>query len=157
MEKELGASAPPRFSGQKNEWDFPHGPLTERILGAAIQVHRQLGPGFLEKLYENALCLEFAKRSIGFERQLPVHVTYDGVEIGMHRLDLVIEQKVVVEIKAVKEIEDVHLATVMSYLKATRLSAGLILNYRAARLAIRRVVSTGRITAETRRGGSAED
>ena len=151
MEKDLGASAPPRFGGQK-EWQFPHGELTDRILGAAIQVHRLLGPGFLEKMYENAVCLELAKRRIGFERQVPVHVTYDGEEIGLHRIDLIIERKVVVEIKAIKEVEDVHLATVLSYLKATGLTAGLILNYRAARLAIRRVVSTGHITTEARRG-----
>jgi GxxExxY protein len=157
MDKNFGASAPPRFGGQKSEWQFPHSGLTDRILGAAIHVHRQLGPGFLEKMYENALCLEFAKRGLPFARQVPARVSYDGVEIGMHRLDLIVEGKVVVELKAVKDIEDVHLATVLSYLKATSLEAGLILNYAAAKLRIRRVVRTANWTAEARRGGSAEE
>lgn len=156
MDNKLGASAPPRFGDKKPEWEFPHSGLTERILGAAIHVHRQLGPGFLEKMYENALCLEFAKRRLPFQRQVPVTVRYDGEEIGMHRLDLIVEGKVVVEIKAAKDIEDVHLATVLSYLRATGLQAGLLLNYRAARLGIRRVVSSSRFVAEPRRGGSAE-
>lgn len=156
MGNNFGASVPPRFRGEKPDWEFPHSDLTERILGAAIHVHRQLGAGFLEKMYEKALCIELRKRGVQFEKQVPVRVVYEGEEIGFHRLDLVIERKVVVEIKAIKEIEDVHLATVLSYLKATRLTAGLILNYRAARLRIRRVVSTERLTTEAQRGGSAE-
>lgn len=155
MENDLGASAPQRLSDKK-EWEFPHSDLTERILGAAIHVHRTLGPGFLEKMYENALCLEFSKRALRFQRQVPVRVLYDGQEIGKHVLDLIVERKVVIEIKAIKEVEDVHLATVLSYLRATGLAAGLVVNFRAARLGIRRVVSTGRFIAEARRGGSAE-
>jgi GxxExxY protein len=153
MESDLGASAPQRLR-DKREWEFPHGELTERILGVAIHVHRQLGPGFLEKMYENALCLELTKN---FQRQVPVRVLYDGEEVGRHVLDLIVERKVVVEIKPVKEIEDVHLAIVLSYLRATGLAAGLVVNYRAARLGIRRVVSTGRSFAETRRSGGAEE
>jgi GxxExxY protein len=156
MERNLGVSASPRLSDKKSEWEFPHSGLTERILGAAIHVHRQLGPGFLEKMYENALCLELTKRALQFQRQVPVRVLYDCEEIGLHRLDLIVERKIVVEIKAVKDIEDVHLATVLSYLRATRLEAGLVLNYTAARLRIRRVVSSGRSISEARSGGSAE-
>ena len=86
MEKKLGASAPQRLSDKNQTWEFPHSGLTERILGAAIHVHRALGPGFLEKLYENALCLELTKRQLPFQRQVPVRVRYDGEEIGMHFL-----------------------------------------------------------------------
>jgi GxxExxY protein len=108
-------------------------------------------------MYENALCLEFATRGLPYSRQVPVRVLYEGNEIGWHRLDLIVEQKVVIEVKAVKEIEDVHLATVLSYLKATQLEAGLLLNFSAAKLRIRRVVRTGQRIAETRKGGSAEE
>ena len=127
--------------------------FADRILGAAIHVHRQLGPGFLEKMHENALCLEFTKRRLPLTRQVPVRVSYDGSEIGMHRLAVIVDGCVVVEIKAVKDTEDVHLATVLSYLKATSLEAGLILNYAAAKLRIRRVVRTANWTAEARSGG----
>ena len=156
MENKLGASAPQRLSDKKQTWEFPHSGLTERILGAAIHVHRALGPGFLEKLYENALSLELTKRQLPFQRQVPVRVRYDGEEIGMLVLDLIIDQKVVVEIKAIKDVEDVHLATVLSYLRATSLEAGLVLNFRAGRLGIRRVVSTGRFVAEARKSGDAD-
>ena len=149
MENKLGVSAPQRLSDKKQTWEFPHSGLTERILGAAIHVHRALGPGFLEKLYENALCLELTKRQLPFQRQVPVRIRYDGEEIGMHVLDLIIDQKVVVEVKAIKEVDDVHLATVLSYLRATSLQAGLVLNVRAGRLGIRRVVSTGRGHGQT--------
>jgi GxxExxY protein len=147
----------PRFGDQKIYWDFPHRDLTDRIIGAAIFVHRQLGPGFLEKLYENALDIEFSKRGILFNRQVSVQVLYDGKAIGMHRIDMIIEQKVVVELKAVKEIEDIHLATTLSYLKATQIEVGLILNFAAAKLLIRRVIRTEKLTTEAQRYGNAEE
>jgi GxxExxY protein len=157
MEKDLDATARPHLSDQKPRWEFPHRGLTDRILGAAVQVHCRLGPGFIEKMYENALCLEFGTRRLAFDRQVPVLVLYEGTEIGLHRLDLIIEGKVVVEVKAIKEFEDVHLATMLSYLKATRLEAGLLLSFAAARLRIRRVVRTGRSTAEAPTGGSIDE
>lgn len=86
MEKTFRASAFQRSCDNKDAGEYPHSELTSRILGAAVHVHRQLGPGFLEKMYENALCLELTKREIAFERQAPVRVTYEGEEIGMHRL-----------------------------------------------------------------------
>ena len=98
-------------------WDFPQRALTEKIIGAAIQVHRQLGPGFLEKTYENAFCLELTKRGMAFSRQTTVRILYEGTDIGSHRLDLIIDGAVVGEIKAVKAIEDLHLATVLSYFR----------------------------------------
>jgi GxxExxY protein len=140
MEKNSGDSNLPRFGGIKNDWEFPLGDLTERIIGAAIHVHRHLGPGFLEKIYENALKVEFLKRGIIFHQQASIRIVYNGELIGMHRLDLLVENKVVVEIKSVKSIDDIHLATVFSYLKATNLDVGLILNYCAPTLKIRRVV-----------------
>jgi GxxExxY protein len=142
MEKTFSDSVLPRFGDQKSKWEFPHRVLTDRILGAAVQVHRRLGPGFLERMYENALCLEFGRRSLAFDRQVPVRVLYEEADIGLHRLDLIVEKKVIIEVKAVKDFEDAHLATVLSYLKATQLDVGLLLNFSAAKLRIRRVVRT---------------
>ncbi len=83
-----------------------HEGLTGRIIGAAIEVHRQLGPGFVESIYENALTVELRAQSISFLRQLTVPVLYRDLEVGLHKLDLLVENLIVVELKAVKEVND---------------------------------------------------
>ena len=114
--------------------------MTERILNAAIAVHRQLGPGFLESVYTAALTIEFRKHGLQFERQRRLPILNDGVEIGFHRLDLLVEGTIVVELKAVKRIEDVHFAVVRSFLKAANRNLGLLLNFAALKLLIKRVL-----------------
>lgn len=106
-----------------------HRELTEQIIGAAIEVHRRLGPGFLESIYENALVIELRKRGISVEKQVEVPVFYDGLEVGLHRLDLLVGGIIIVELKAIKAIEDVHFAVVRSYLSALRLEHGLLFNF----------------------------
>ena len=113
--------------------------LSERIIGCSIRVHRALGPGFLEKVYEEALAIELTKAGLAFERQKIVILLYHGIPIGEHRLDLLAAARVVVELKACKAIEDIHLATARSYLKATNLPLALILNFAKPVLEIRRV------------------
>jgi GxxExxY protein len=119
-----------------------HEELTERIIQAAIAVHRQLGPGFLESIYEAALAIELRKHGLRFERQRRLPILYDGVEIGFHRLDLLVEDTIVVELKAVKRIEDIHFAVVRSYLKAADRKHGLLLNFAAPKLLIKRVLGS---------------
>lgn|SRR5579862_926007 len=111
------------------------------ILGAAIEVHRALGAGFLESVYENALAVALRNRGIHFARQHGVRVWFEGQEVGLHRLDLVVEEQVVVEIKAVRALEDIHFAQLRSYLRATGLHTGLLLNFNAPILVIKRIVS----------------
>jgi GxxExxY protein len=113
--------------------------ITESIIGAAITVHRELGPGFLESIYEQALAVEFAMQGIGFVRQKTIPLFYRDHRIGEHRLDFLIEDKIIVELKAVEALENVHFAIVRSYLKATRLADGLILNFSTMPVAIKRV------------------
>src|SRR6266478_7739465 len=113
--------------------------ITDRIIAAAIDVHGELGPGFLESIYENALAVEFALRGIAFIRQKPIPLFYKDHQIGEHRLDFLVEGKIVVELKAIETLEDVHFAIVRSYLKATNPADGLILNFATAPLTIRRV------------------
>jgi GxxExxY protein len=113
--------------------------LSERIIGGGIRVHRALGPGFLEKIYEAALAIELAKGALTFERQKILILTYDGKPIGEHRLDLLVESRVVVELKACKAIEDIHHATARSYLKATGLPIAMGMNFAKPTLEIRRV------------------
>lgn len=119
-----------------------HAELSERIIGCCIKVHRALGPGFLEKIYEEALCRELDKVGLRYERQKTIVVFYDGKPIGEHRLDLLLEGLVVLKLKATAAIEDVHLATAKSYLKATVLQLALVVNFARPVLDIRRVVLT---------------
>jgi GxxExxY protein len=113
--------------------------ITESIIAAAIAVHRELGPGFLESVYEQALAVEFAIRGIAFVRQKAIPLFYRDHQIGEHRLDFVVEGKIVVELKAIEALENVHFAIVRSYLKAAGLSDGLILNFSSMPLTVKRV------------------
>jgi GxxExxY protein len=112
--------------------------ITQRVIAAAITVHRELGPGFLESIYEQALAVEFALSGIGFVRQKPVTLFYKDHQIGEHRLDFVVEETVVVELKAISALEDIHFAIGRSYLKAANLEDGLLLNFATTPLAIKR-------------------
>ena len=113
--------------------------LTGKIIGAAIRVHKELGPGFVESIYEEAMALELQTTGIPFERQKLVRVLYRGQPVGEHRLDLLVDKAVVVELKAVSELQDIFFARTRSYLKALDLKHGLILNFAAMPLTIKRV------------------
>jgi len=114
--------------------------LTEKIIGCAIEVHKKLGPGFLESIYENALIIELQRKNLKVEQQREVLIKYDGMEVGRHRLDLIVDETVVVELKAVKNIEDIHFAIVKSYLKATGKEHGLLINFSKPVLEVKRVI-----------------
>ena len=107
--------------------------LTEAIIGAAIEVHRALGPGLLESAYEECLSRELALREIPFARQVPLPVEYKGVRLECgYRLDLLVADAVVVEIKAVAGLEPIHSAQVLTYLKLTGCKLGLLMNFNVA-------------------------
>ena len=132
-----------RTSGSSGQVeDYPEKELTERIIGCAITVHKALGPGYLEAIYENALAHELTKQGFRVQRQLPAEVIYDGVVCGEHRLDILVEGKVVLELKNVDAIHEKHLAQVISTLKAFRARVGLLLNFNEAQLTrgLRRVI-----------------
>ena len=115
--------------------------LSKKIIGAAIKVHKELGPGFLENIYEEALKVELERQGISFQSQKEVEIQYGGVPVGLHRLDLLVENKIIVELKAVKELSDIHFAQLRSYLKATGLKVGLLLNFAQPTLEIKRIVN----------------
>src|SRR5436305_3248277 len=112
--------------------------ITQQIIAAAIRVHRELGPGFVESIYEEALAVEFALSGIQFIRQHSIPLFYRDHQIGEHRLDFLVEGKIIVELKAITELEDIHFAIGRSYLKATNLDDGLLLNFATASLTIKR-------------------
>ena len=118
-----------------------HGELTGEIIGAAIEVHRKLGPGFLEKIYEAALCIELTKRRIRHDRQAPFEIFYEGHNIGKHRLDLLVEDTILVDLKTVKAFDDTHLSIARSALRAAGKRHGLLLNFARSRLQVRRVIT----------------
>jgi GxxExxY protein len=111
-----------------------HDPLTEKIIGAAIEVHRLLGPGLLESIYEVALAVELTLCQIPFQTQVEVDIQYKGHVIKGQRLDMVVQGEVVVELKSVANLPDVATAQVISYLKASGLKRGLLLNFGCKRL-----------------------
>lgn len=113
--------------------------LSGKIIGAAIRVHEALGPGFLEAIYEEALCIELEAIGLRFERQFPVKLAYRDKPIGEHRLDLLVEDEIVVELKTVVEFDPIHFAITRSYLKATGCELGLLLNFATPTLTIKRV------------------
>ncbi len=112
-----------------------HEELTEKIIGAAIEVHRALGPGLLESAYEECLCRELDLRGIAFQRQVPLPVEYKGVKLDCgYRIDAVVEDSVTLELKCVEHILPVHEAQLLTYLKLTAKRIGLIINFNVATL-----------------------
>jgi GxxExxY protein len=111
--------------------------ISERVIGCAIEVHKQLGPGLLESVYESALCVELGLAGLQFQQQVPVSVSYKGRVIGDLRLDLLVENLVVIEIKSVDRIEPVFEAQILSYLKLSGKRLGLLINFN------NRLVKTG--------------
>lgn len=112
------------------DWDH----LTNRIIGCAIEVHSNLGPGLLEKFYEEALVCELEHAGLRFSRQHLINMMYKGRPLGEYRLDLVVEQLVIVELKVVEKVLDVHGAQLLSYLRSANLPLGLLINFNHTRL-----------------------
>ncbi len=116
-----------------------HEAVTESIIGAFFEVYNSLGYGFLEKVYENALCAEFRRRGLSFVQQFPIKVEYRGEVVGEYFADLVVEESVVVEVKAVRSLAVEHGAQLLNYLKATGYEVGLILNFGPKAKVVRKV------------------
>jgi GxxExxY protein len=114
--------------------------VSGRILAAAVEVHKALGPVFLESIYQKAMEVALQHRGIAFQRQKEIHVYFEEVDVGLQRLDLVVEEQIILELKAVKDLEEIHFSQLRSYLKATRLRVGLLLNFNSPTLVIKRVV-----------------
>jgi GxxExxY protein len=115
-------------------------PLSGQIIEAALAVHKELGPGFLESIYENAMKVALGHLGILFQSQAEIEIHFRGVAVGGHRMDLVVGGEIVVELKAVEVLKEIHFAQLKSYLKATGLQVGLLFNFNSPTLVVKRVV-----------------
>jgi len=115
--------------------------LTDQIIKISIDIHKALGPGFVEKIYQRALYLEFKNTKFKFAREKKIIVNYKNINLGYETVDFDVEEKVLVEVKAVSKINEIHLAQVLSYLKSSGRRVGLILNFARSVLEIKRVVN----------------
>ena len=118
--------------------------LAHEVIGAAIEVHRVLGAGFLESVYEKALAIELRRREIGFERQVPIHLSYKREPVGDARLDFLVGKRLVLELKACNGLNEIHQAQVINYLRAISRPLALLINFNVLRLkdGLRRIVLT---------------
>ena len=103
--------------------------ITERIIGCAIEVHRHLGPGLLESAYEEALCIELDLQGLGFQRQLALPALYKGIQVGEYRLDLLVDDQIIVELKSVEQHNPVFEAQLLTYLRISNKKVGLLINF----------------------------
>ena len=115
--------------------------LTERIIGIAMDIHNKLGPGFVEKIYQRAMAYEFKKGKIKFAEEAEIRVKYETIELGHQRVDFLVGDEVIVELKCVGELNNIHSAQMLSYLKTANKRIGLILNFAENRLGIKRMVN----------------
>ena len=130
----------PAGNTEYTEGKYPHSGITDRIIKSAIEVHKNLGPGFLENIYENALILELKQQGLKVEDQKLIPIAYKGIFVGEHRVDLLIENEVIVENKTVKDFDGIHQAQLLSYLKATGKRVGLLLNFAKTKIDVKRII-----------------
>ena len=120
--------------------EYPESELTGKIIGCAMEVHRILGNGFQEVIYQRALAIEMAMQGLSFNREFEMGISYKGHDIGTRRVDFFVEDKIMVEIKAIIQLEDVHLAQSINYLEAYSMDIGLLINFGNTSLQFKRVM-----------------
>ncbi|MHC4233294.1 MAG: GxxExxY protein [Planctomycetota bacterium] len=123
-----------------SEEELIHKELVYEVVGCAMKVHRELGYGFLEKVYENSMMVLLNKKSIKAKQQFPVPVHFENVIVGEYFADFMIEDKILVELKTVEKIANVHFAQVLNYLKATGIKLGLLINFGPRKLEYERII-----------------
>ena len=125
--------------------EYKYSDLTEKIIGCCMKVHNTLGNGFQEVIYQRALAIEFDKINVQFERELEMPIFYDDKNIGTRRVDFLIDEKVLLELKAVTTLENVHLAQALNYIEAFKLEIGLLINFGNTKLEFKRLIKTKKL------------
>ena len=128
-----------------NQQYYKHADITRKIIGAAMKVQSTLGNGFQEVIYQRTMAIEMTKIGLDFQRELVMPIYYDNKQIGTRRVDFLVEGKVMLELKAVTALEDVHLAQAINYLEAYGLEVGLLINFGSKSLQFRRLINSKRV------------
>lgn len=127
---------------------YKYSELTGKIIGCAMKVHTTLGNGFQEAIYQRCLEIELHKQGLLFSRELEMLIFYEGIEVGRRRVDFLIDEKVMVELKAVSKLEDIHLAQVVNYLEAYKLETGLLINFGSKSLEFKRITNEHKLARQ---------
>ncbi|QHS54872.1 GxxExxY protein [Mucilaginibacter sp. 14171R-50] len=130
--------------------DYKHSDITGKIIGCAMKVHRTLGNGFQEVIYQRCLAIEMQKQGISFSRELEMTIHYEEVEVGTRRVDFLVENVVMVELKAISQLDDAHLAQVLNYLEAYKLATGLLINFGGRSLEFKRATNEHKLSRKNR-------
>ena len=121
--------------------EYKYSDLTGKIIGCAMKVHNTLGNGFQEVIYQRCLAIEMEKQGLKFKRELEMDIYYEGYKVGTRRVDFLVENKVMVELKALSKLEKVHIAQALNYLEAYQLEIGLLINFGSTRLQFKRLIN----------------
>ena len=121
---------------------YKHSDVTEKIIGCAMKVHSTMGNGFQEVIYQRALAIEMKKQGLEFSREKEMTIFYEGQEIGTRRVDFFVENKIMVELKALTQLEDVHMAQAINYLEAYSMEIGLLINFGSKSLQFKRLINS---------------
>ncbi len=124
--------------------EYKHSDITSKIIGCAMKVHSTLGNGFQEVIYQRALAIEMRKAGLGFQREMEMPIFYEDEQIGTRRVDFFVEDKIMVELKAITQLEKVHLAQALNYLEAYKMEIGLLINFGETSLKFHRIISQNR-------------
>jgi GxxExxY protein len=127
---------------------YKHSDLTGKIIGCAMKVHGTLGNGFQEVIYQRCLAIEMERQGLGYARELEMTIYYEGIDVGTRRVDFLVEDKIMVELKAITNLEDVHLAQALNYLEAYKLETGLLINFGSRSLQFKRVTNEQKLAAQ---------
>jgi len=125
--------------------NYTNSDLTGKIIGCAMRVHTTLGNGFQEVIYQRCLAIEMSKASLAYARELAMSIFYDGIDVGTRRVDFLVENKIMVELKALTQLEPVHLTQALNYLEAYKLETGLLINFGASSLQVKRIANERKI------------
>jgi GxxExxY protein len=132
--------------------NYKHSDLTGKIIGCAMKVHSTLGNGFQEMIYQRCLAIEMQKQGLMFSKELEMTIFYDGIDVGRRRVDFLVSELIMVEIKALSKLEDIHLAQALNYLEAYKLETGLLINFGSKSLEYKRVTNEYKLLKNANRG-----
>lgn len=127
---------------------YKNSDITGVIIGCAMRVHATLGNGFQEVIYQRCLAIEMEKAGLGFARELEMTIYYDGIEVGTRRVDFMVQDKIMVELKAITQLEPVHLTQTLNYLEAYKLETGLLINFGATSLQVKRITNEHKLASQ---------